>query len=363
MQALLRGVAQYMGTLSCMYAAGGLIVGFLYESVGWRWLNVGSAGFAALAFVYNSLLPTPPLQKAGPKQKSEGLSKALCSAEFASHAWTAFNMGWSFNAHIFVVILTLKQAFDFDARLIGFCLLLVPAGILPTVFLLPHLTRRFGLHACITAGCLGNVVLCALLAGTFFSSSGPEEEASVEREGERNDVSGRSVALIVGLGLGMFFTLTQHNANSARAKMIAAKYAKNATGAVTGVSRTYFSLGQAIGPLASGLILDWSVSGPYLLLAAVQLSQIVCMVVTRTPLWFDPVENKDASFQKAMTGTAMPRSLGSVRRMHRSLKMHPIIAKHALTARPCMRLARGGIFGCHTGAVRTHPVHLIHCVR
>ena len=306
MQALLRGVAQYMGTLSCMYAAGGIIVGFLYESVGWRWLNVGSAGFAALAFVYNSLLPTPPLQKAGPKQKSEGLSKALCSAEFASHAWTAFNMGWSFNAHIFVVILTLKQTFDFDARSIGFCLLLVPAGILPTVFLLPHLTRRFGLHACITAGCLGNVVLCAVLAGTFFSPSGPEEEA-----------------LIVGLGLGMFFTLTQHNANSARAKMIATKFAKNATGAVTGVSRTYFSLGQAIGPLASGLILGWSVSGPYLLLAAIQLSQIVCMVITRTPLWFDPVENMDTSFQKAMTRTAMPRSLGSVRRMHRSLKMHP----------------------------------------
>ena len=78
-----------------MYAAGGLIVGFLYESVGWRWLNLGSAGFAALAFVYNSLLPTSPLPKAGSKQKSEGLSKALCSAEFASHAWTAFNMGWS----------------------------------------------------------------------------------------------------------------------------------------------------------------------------------------------------------------------------------------------------------------------------
>ena len=308
-----------MGTLSCMWAAGGLIVGFLYESVGWRWLNLGSAGFAALAFVYNILLPTPPLQKAGPKQKSEGLSKALCSAEFASHAWTAFTMGWSFNAHIFVVILTLKQTFDFDARLIGFCLLLVPAGILPTVFLLPHTTRRFGLHACITAGCLANVVLCALLAGKFLAPSGPEEEASGEREEERTDMCDRSVALIFGLGLGMFFTLTQHNANQARAKMIATKYAKNATGAVTGVSRTCFSLGQAIGPLVSGLIWGWSVSGPYLLLAAVQLSQIVCMMVTRNPLWRDPVENKDTSFQKAMTRTAMPRSIGSVRRMHRSL--------------------------------------------
>jgi hypothetical protein len=72
-----------------------------------------------------------------------------------------------------------------------------------------------------------------------------------------------------------FFTLTQHNANQARAKMIATKYAKNATGAVTGVSRTCFSLGQATGPLVSGLIWNWSVSGPYLLLAAVHLSQIL----------------------------------------------------------------------------------------
>jgi len=78
-----------------------------------------------------------------------------------------------------------------------------------------------------------------------------------------------------------FFTLTQHNANQARAKMIATKYAKNATGAVTGVSRTCFSLGQATGPLVSGLIWNWSVSGPYLLLAAVHLSQILVMVVTR----------------------------------------------------------------------------------
>ena len=105
------------------HTTGGLIVGFLYDTraldtphtprvfsrhlhanslscpphaVGWRWLNVGSAGMAGLALVYNILLPTPPLLPiAGPKQKSEGLSAALCSAEFAGHAWTAFNMGWS----------------------------------------------------------------------------------------------------------------------------------------------------------------------------------------------------------------------------------------------------------------------------
>ena len=65
------------------------------RTVGWRWLNVGSAGVAGLALVYNSLLPTPPLQKAQPKVKSEGVSAALCSTEFAAHAWTAFNLGWS----------------------------------------------------------------------------------------------------------------------------------------------------------------------------------------------------------------------------------------------------------------------------
>ena len=151
----MRGIAQYSCTLSCMFAAGGhlvemvrtitqhvcvpaldvlriayigttggLIVGFLYDTraldtpqpvpsvaicmptslvmpttVGWRWLNVGSAGIAGLALVYNILLPTPPLLPiAGPKQKSEGLSAALCSAEFAGHAWTAFNMGWSMSS-------------------------------------------------------------------------------------------------------------------------------------------------------------------------------------------------------------------------------------------------------------------------
>ena len=47
--------------------------------------------------MYNILLPTPPLRKSEgiSKLKSEGISKALCSAEFAGHAWTAFNMGWS----------------------------------------------------------------------------------------------------------------------------------------------------------------------------------------------------------------------------------------------------------------------------
>ena len=164
------------------------------------------------------------------------------------------------NVHIFVVVLNLKQKFAFSPRSVGFCFLLVPAGILPTVFLLPHLTRRFGLHACITTGCLANVMLCALLSIP--------------------DLHSRSVVVILGLGLAMFFTFTQHNANQARAKMIAAKYAKNATGAVTGVSRTCFALGQAIGPLVSGLIWSWSVSGPFLVLAAIQLSQIVLMMVT-----------------------------------------------------------------------------------
>eukprot|EP00964_Phaeocystis_antarctica_P065549 scaffold39560_cov64-Phaeocystis_antarctica.AAC.1 len=60
-----------------------------------------------------------------------------------------------------------------------------------------------------------------------------------------------------------------------------------------------------------------------MLLAALQLSQIVCMLVTRTPLWRDPIENKDTSFQKAMTRTAMPRSLGSVRWMHIAPHTYP----------------------------------------
>tara|TARA_B100000795_G_C22616927_1_gene367358 strand:- start:480 stop:743 length:264 start_codon:yes stop_codon:yes gene_type:complete len=68
----------------------------------------------------------------------------------------------------------------------------VPAGILPTVFLLPHLTRRFGLHACITAGCLANVVLCALLS--------------------LPDVHSHSEALILGLGLAMFVTMSKPQA-------------------------------------------------------------------------------------------------------------------------------------------------------
>ena len=166
----------------------------------------------------------------------------------------------SLNVHIFIVVLALKQKFAFSPRSIGFCFLLVPAGILPTVFLLPHLTRRFGLHACITAGCLANVLLCALLS--------------------LSDLHSRSVVLMFDLGLGMFFTFTQHNANLARAKIIAAKYAKNATGAVAGVSRTCFALGQAIGPLVSGLIWSWSISSPFLVLAAIQLSQVVLMMVT-----------------------------------------------------------------------------------
>ena len=107
-------------SLAAVQATGGLIVGFLYatgaipldvihdphsapvihhdrtlRAVGWRWLSIGSAGIAGLALVYNSLLPSPSLREAGPKLKSEGVSNALCSAEFAGHAWTAFNMGWS----------------------------------------------------------------------------------------------------------------------------------------------------------------------------------------------------------------------------------------------------------------------------
>ena len=80
----------------------------------------------------------------------------------------------------------------------------------------------------------------------------------------------------------------QQNPNMGRAKMIADKYATNARGAVTGLGRNCFAIGQAIAPIISGVLYNVDPSVPYALTAFLIGCNLALFVVTGVPLFHDP---------------------------------------------------------------------------
>ena len=66
------------------------------------------------------------------------------------------------------------------------------------------------------------------------------------------------------------------------------KYAKDARGALTSISRNCFALGQAAAPVLSGLLFTVKPLLPYALLALLVLCNVALSVVAGVPLFSDP---------------------------------------------------------------------------
>ena len=114
-QAVVKGMGDYALATISAYTMGGVAVGLLYESVGWAWLNGSSAAVTALAALYVATCSAPPLIK-GPRPKPKGLMAALRTADFLTHATTAFSCGYIMNASTFMFVIMLKEVFEWSAR-------------------------------------------------------------------------------------------------------------------------------------------------------------------------------------------------------------------------------------------------------
>jgi MFS family permease len=78
------------------------------------------------------------------------------------------------------------------------------------------------------------------------------------------------------------------NPNLARCKLIADTHAKDARGAVTGVSRNFFALGQAISPMLSGVLFTLNPLAPYAATCVFLVANICIFFAFGVPLTRDP---------------------------------------------------------------------------
>ena len=106
------------------YAMGGVVVGVLYEAVGWGWTNSVSVLATGLAAFYVTMFSAPAMNS-GPRPKPQGMWTALRTSEFVAHAATAFMCGYIMN----------EQSVPLHH---------MPAYLLPTTYyLLPKLTSYY----------------------------------------------------------------------------------------------------------------------------------------------------------------------------------------------------------------------------
>jgi len=277
-------VAKQMGHYSSAvlagYIVGGVLVGALYDSLGWAWLNVGSAGVAGAAAVYVAHLSAPAIRK-GPKlQNSKGVRRALLSVDFVTHATTAILVGFCMTSMTFTYVIILAEIFLWDARSTGLANLFVVCNLLPiNMFGLPVAVKHFAVHRIITMSGIAMCIMYALLA--IWASTLSKSEGS---EGKL----GKQMPLFVGHSL-LFVTIVFMQAvNLSRSNLIASKYAPEARGAITSAGRTCFAIGQALGPIVSGILFTQGAVLPYLaglLLAVLNLSMFL---LTGTPVCHDP---------------------------------------------------------------------------
>lgn len=94
--AVVKGLGDYGFAIISAYAVGGLVVGAIYDAVGWGWTNSVSAVITGLVAFYVAMFSAPALVS-GPRPKPQGIRTALRTAEFATHACTAFMCGWIMN--------------------------------------------------------------------------------------------------------------------------------------------------------------------------------------------------------------------------------------------------------------------------
>lgn len=273
-KAVVRGMGLYAMGIITAYSMGGVVVGLLYTSLGWAGISGLSAGGSAIAFLYVTFLSSPPLTSERPKPK--GLWRALRTADFLTHATTALVVGYQMNCSIFMCVIILKEEFRWGPQAVGWVFLAVPATMLPVNnFLLPRLAARFGLHRLITVATVSAVACSAGLAG--WSSQ------------LRVDGAPKHVApLLVLFCPSLICLMFQQNPNQARGKYIADRYATNARGAVTSISRNFFALGQALAPIVSGAVYNVNPFWPYVIQGSLIACNLLLFIVTGVPLWNDP---------------------------------------------------------------------------
>ena len=250
------------------YLLGSGLIALLYDVVGWAGVNLVAVGVAALGLGAVTLTPVP-LKKE--RQPATGVRQALRSGDFLTHAATGLCSGFTMSSIVPVAVVTYKEQFGLTVAQVGLLFLGLPLLLMVVASLIvPRLVKTYlGLQKTITVATLGLIVVAGIIALPQLGQS-----------------SIWSFSIMTAL-LIMLQTM-QHQPNQVRVKLIGGYYTSNGSGIVTGASRTFWALGQALAPVVclSGYVSigTWF---PWLLLSIVMSLLLLFYVQQRVRSFHD----------------------------------------------------------------------------
>ena len=298
----IRGVGQYAMAILLGYCAGGAVISVGYEALGWQGVNLISTAVCALAFCHVTFLPAPS-PNSGPRPRPSGVGRALRTAAFLNHATTAFVQGCAFSTLMVMTILILKDGFRMAAQQAGIIFISLPAVLLIVNVLVGCAAKRYGANALITTSAIAQTICVGVTAI-------PAAHQTL-------------APYLVLLTTQVVFITGQMVPNQSRAREIAAAYATNATGAVTGLGRVCYALGQGICPIVAAVLYTWHPSACYCLWAGLQIMQLLVLLASRQSPFRDAPLGEPASVPtraepQPAESEPRPRPL-MVSRTHRTL--------------------------------------------
>ena len=261
-----RGVGQYVMSILLAYCAGGVIISTGYDALRFMGTNLVSAGVCGVSLGWIVFLASPSPNAAKPRPS--GVLTAVRTTAFLNHGTTSFVAGSAFGIWFVLVILMFKDAFSISARETGFIYLGLPVILFGVQLCIGRLVTRFGHNAVISAGGLVQAL-----------------------------VLGLSLLPVMQQHFGAFLTLaafqcigilSQMLPNQTLARTIANAYATNAVGAVTGMGRVCFALGQGTSPVIGASLYVIHPSAAYAYWLALQIGQFAIRLVSRQPFLHDP---------------------------------------------------------------------------
>jgi len=267
-EALHKGLERFTLFVVGAYAVGGVVVGASYADIGWAGTSVVTGVVALLAALATAC--RADADSGDEVSALPGLGRfatALRSADFITHAATAFTAGFATNLVVSVLPVALLQEFGYGPRGAALAFLTVPVVLAAAgLRIAPTAMRRCGARPVIGIGLVLSIAFCALLA----SPVGRAHPAALVL---------LCVCVVVGMQL-------QQSPNQARAKAIGDALTVRGTGAVVSASRMAWACGQAAGPMAAlAAYAHAGPAAPWLVLLALEAALAAVYAALRVPLF------------------------------------------------------------------------------
>jgi len=267
----IKGMGHYTLAVIGAYMVGSALVSSLIDSVGFRGVTLITAGIALFALTWTTFLSAP--SSVTERQKPSGVRYALGSRGFRVHGMVSFAVGASLNGVMLLPTWLMFDHFKFSAQQVGYPYIGIPCVQIAAQFAVRRVVARIGTNATISIGTLMAMVSIGALAV-------PQVHENL-------------IAMLCATVFAVTSCILIMLPNQANARLIANAYATNAVGAVTGMGRTCFALGQGVSPVAFAALYNWHPSGAFVGWWCMHAAQLGLRLYLQQPLWHD-VELKPA---------------------------------------------------------------------